>query len=1084
MKNKKSTDPKLVVVGNGMAAMTAVEAILKKKPNSSITIFGDESQTNYNRIQLSNVLAGKTDAEKIILHTKAWYAEKGIDLRQGVPVSAIDTETKRVFDANGDQSTYDHLLLATGSLPVVPPIEGSGKKGVFVFRTLADTNRIIAAASNHLEAVVIGGGLLGLEAARGLMNYGLSVTVVHLAKHLMEQQLDPAGAALLKQEIEQIGIRVLTGTTVKKIGGEESVTEVQLSTGAVLSAGMVIICAGTRPNTALAEAAALKINRGIVVDDRLETSESGVFAIGDVIEHRGRTYGLIAPLKEQARVIADVIAGEDIKRYTGTLCATTLKVAGVSLTSAGSLNREIGDEELAFLDTRRGLYKKCILRNNRLTGFILLGDTKDGTRLFGLLKKGTDLSATKDQLLGNISVTEENAPSAASGATTLADSDTVCNCNDVCKGAIVSAIRKNGLKTRDEVAACTEATTGCGSCGAIVDDLLAIVNQSAPSLVPITAEKKKKPSSTKTLDLEKIKQEGLGIDFERITKEGARAVSMDDKYRLKTYGICVQKHAGYSIVRIRIPGGRLRPEQLAPLMELVATHGRGQVHLTVRQNIEIHWVRVEEAEDIFERLRNIGLTTRSTCGHTLRNVMACTHGAISDDGILDVQPWAEVISNYFIERSDLINPTMPNRLNIYFSGCRECNADAVINDIGFVAVRKKNEAEREGFGARQEELGARQEELGFEVWVGGSLGAKPMLGLKLRDFIPLKDALPVCQAVFAIHTLHGNRNKARSRLKFLIAEWGQEKFSAEFDRVFLEKKANPDNRLISLPGGLGDEKKPSLLKKPSWLRRALSSLTNLQAENTPGILPQRQGGSVRLTIGVALGDIRSEQVLEIGKISKRFGDGFLHLTKDQDIELHAISTLSIKQALAAIKALGFSLKGDGSGPNLIACPGIEFCTLAITHAQGAVRDLLKHYHPEDQLKRDLFDSLSIYISGCPNSCAKHQAADIGLAGTMLPLGDARRYSYQLFLGGSLKAGDVQLGGMVRKGITEDMVIPTVDALLDIVLEFRQGEESFHDVVRRLGPKTMMKFFEEKIMPFVPEKSKVLAMVTTELIEVS
>jgi len=1064
MSNKKSLG-RLVVVGNGMAAMCAVEAILKKKPAMAITIFGDEPQTNYNRIQLSNVLAGKTDAGQIILHPKAWYAAHGIDLRQGVPVRAIDTETKKVVDESGDQTPYDHLLLATGALPVVPPIEGAEKEGVFVFRSLSDTERIITAASYQIDAVVVGGGLLGLEAARGLINYGVSVTVVHLADHLMEQQLDPAGAALLKQEIEHLGIRVLTGTTVEKIEGDEAANEVRLSTGEILPAGMVLICTGTRPNTALAEAAGLKVNRGIVVDDRMACSETGVFAIGDVIEHRGQTYGLVAPLKEQAGVIADAIAGEDKKRYQGTLCATTLKVAGVSLTSAGCLKREIGGEALAFLDTDRGIYKKCVLRQNRLTGFILLGDTKDGTRLFGLLKKGTDLSATKNRLLGNVSVENGAAASPPSGATTLADSDTVCNCNDVCKGAIVNAIKKNGLKTRDEVAACTEATTGCGSCGEIVDELLVMVNQPSPSLVSTAAEKKKAPRSTKTLDLEKIKQEGLGIDFARIKKEGARAVSMEDKYRLKTYGICVQKHAGYSIVRIRIPGGRIRPEQIGPLMELVSIHGRGQVHLTVRQNIELHWVRVEEADDIFESLRKIGLTTRSTCGHTLRNVMACPHGAVSKEGVLDVQPWAKAISDYFIERSDLINPTMPNRLNIYFSACRDCNADAVINDIGFVAARREN---AEG-----------EEELGFEVWVGGSLGAKPILGRKLRGFIPLSDALPVCQAVFEIHTKHGNRNKARSRLKFLIAEWGEEKFKAEFDRIFLEKKSNPDNRLVLLPREAEGKKRRSLL------RRTLASLVIARPDlKAPGTSPRSQNGFARLTIGIPLGELRSEQMLEIGRISRRFGDGLIHLTKEQDIELQAISAFSVKRAVAAVKRLGLSMKGTDDVPNLIACPGIEFCTLAITHAQGAARDLLKHYHPLDPAKRALFASLSIYISGCPNSCAKHQAADIGLAGTMLPVGDARRYSYQLFLGGALKEGEVRLGQMVRKGITEDMVIPTVDALLDIVLSFRQEKESFHEVVRRLGSKMLMELFEEKIAPFVPEKSKALPMVTTELIEVS
>ncbi|MFQ5598601.1 MAG: FAD-dependent oxidoreductase [Nitrospiria bacterium] len=1065
MNRKKDTRRKLLVVGNGMAAMTTVEAILKKKPELAITIFGDEQQPNYNRILLSNVLAGKTDAEKIILHPKAWYAEHGIDLRQGISVTSIDAETKTVRDASGEATPYDRLLLATGGIPVVPPIEGSEKEGVFVFRTLADTEKIVAAASREMEAVVIGGGLLGLEAARGLINYGLSVTVVHLADRLMEQQLDGTGAALLKQEIERMGIRVLLGTTAEKISGETSVTEVRLSTGEILPAGMVVVCTGTRPNTSITHTAGVKVKRGIVVDDRMETSIPDIFAVGDVIEHRGRTYGLIAPLKEQAGVIADAIAGQDRKRYAGTLCATTLKVAGISLTSAGELGRRAGGEALAFLDTTNGIYKKCVIRQNRLTGFILLGDNRDGTRLFGLLKKGNDLAAIKDQLLGNVSV-ENGAGPPASGATALADSDTVCNCNDVSKETIVSAIRKKGLESRDEVAACTEATTGCGSCGEIVDDLLRMVNQpapsaQAPSLGATSTLNKKKPSSTKTLDLEKIKQEGLGIDFSRIKKEGSRAVSMDDKYRLKTYGICVQKHAGYSIVRIRIPGGRVTFEQVRHLADLAAVHGRGQIHLTMRQNMELHWVRVEEAEDIFERLRRIGLTTRSTCGHTLRNVMACPHGAISKDGTLDVQPWAALISDYFIQRSDLINPTMPNRLNVYFSGCNRCNADAAINDIAFVAVQRRN---------------GTKDALGFEVWVGGSLGAKPILGYKLRDFIPLSDALPVCQAVFEIHTRHGNRNKARSRLKFLIAEWGKEKFTEIFNKVFLEKKGNPENREAALPTGRNKEKTP-------WIGKQLSAaLIPTDFSTLPsGVDPQKQRGLAALTIAIPLGEIRSETLSEIGKIARRFGNGTLYFTKEQDIALHGISMRSIGRTVKALKRLGLSLKERESGPTLLACPGIEFCTLAITHAQGAARELINHYKPTSQAKQDLFNAISIHISGCPNSCAKHQVADIGLAGTLLPVGDARRYSYHLFLGGTVSE-TVQLGDMVRKGITEEMVIPTVDALLDIVLAFRQEGEAFKAVVRRVGPKTIAKLLEKKIAPFVPEAAAALAMVTTELIE--
>jgi sulfite reductase beta subunit-like hemoprotein len=560
-----------------------------------------------------------------------------------------------------------------------------------------------------------------------------------------------------------------------------------------------------------------------------------------------------------------------------------------------------------------------------------------------------------------------------------------------------------------------------------------------------------------------IKQEGLGLDFSRITEEGTRALSPEDAYRLKTYGICTQKHEGYSILRIRIPGGLVTSEQLTHLARLAEVHGRGNIHLSVRQALELHWVRVEEAEDIFSKLKTIGLTSRSACGHTMRNVTACTHGAITADGMIDAQPWAQQISDYFIKRSDLMNPTMPNRINIDFSGCGICAADAQINDIGFVAVKRNTEN-----GNR---------EIGFELWVGGSLGARPILGFRLREFIPLSDALPACQAVFVIHTKFGNRNKARSRLKFLIEKWGQEKFTKTFDKIFLEKRGIPENREVHLP------RETDVGKRPWFGGRISAALIPAQPSKFPsGVTPQRQRGYVRLAVAVPLGEIRADTLSALGKIALQEGDGHIHFTKEQDLELHWIPARNIRRVLKKLGRLGLSLKGEQNGPTLIACVGIESCTLAVTHAQGAARDLLNHFEPANSEKRALFKALSIHISGCPNSCAKHQVGDIGLAGTLAPIGASRRYSYQLFLGGSLE-GKVRLGKMVRKGITEEMVVPTVDILLDIILAHRMEGESFQEVVSRLGTGKIVEIFDQNIKPFVPEGLKVVEM-APELMEIS
>lgn len=1070
--------PRVVVVGNGMAGTAVVEALLKLKADPAITIFGDEPHPSYNRILLSDVLAGKMGPEKIFLNRKEWYAERGIDMRLGVAVTSIDPINKSVIDATGAVTSYDFLVLAVGGSPVIPPIQGCGKKGVFVFRSLDDTDRIIETARKQAEkpgdiqeGVVIGGGLLGLEAARGLINYGLSVTVVHLADRLMEQQLDPAGASLLKREMERMGIRILLNDTAEAILGENPISAVRLRSGKCLPAGLALICTGIRPNLGLAQRAGLSVGRGILVDDRMETTIPGIFAVGDAIEHRGKTYGLVAPLREQATVLADQIAGEGKRRYHGTVCATTLKVAGVDLTSAGDFIGGGGAEEIAFLDTQKAIYKKCVIRQNRLVGFILLGDNKDGARLFNLVQKGEALSATRQSLLGNVAV---EAGASAGGNASLSETDLVCNCNGVTKGAILCAIREKGLKNREEVAACTQATTGCGSCAQLVDDLLQESRRPVPSKplpLPVPslsdssgaeagARPKAGPASLKTLDLEKIKQEGLGVDFARITEMGTRALAPEDYYRLKTYGFCSQKHPGYFMLRIRIPGGKVTTDQLLELADMADTHGRGAAHLTVRQDLELHWVRVEEALNLFSRLEAIGLTTRSACGHTLRNVMACPHGSVAPDGLLDVQPWAEKITDYFVKRSDLLNPTMPNRLNVYFAGCAECAPDAMINDIGFVTVGRLTEG-----GAR---------EIGFELWVGGSLGAHPILGFKLREFIPLSEALPACQAIFAIHTKFGNRNKAKSRLKYLIEQWGKEKFSEMFEKVFLDKKNLPENREVPLSDAAEQE------KRPGTVRQLAAKMTPVGLFHLPdGAVPQRQRGFVRLTVDVPLGEIRAEQLSSLARIARRHGNGTLHFTKDQNVELHWIPVHRLHRIERSLNGAGLSIRGRKSG--ILACPGTEFCTLAVTDSQSAARDLLRQFQPDGE-KGALFHAMSIHISGCPNSCAKHQVADIGLAGTMTAVGDLRRFSYQLFLGGRVEGG-IRLGEMVRKGITPEMVVPTVSALLDLILENRLPGENFQEVVSKLGARKIAELLEKELALFLPEAPEGVLMVLNT-IEVS
>ncbi len=1033
---------RIVVVGNGMAGVAVAEAILKTKQETAITIFGDEPYTNYNRILLSDVLAGKTTYDKIVLNTKEWYDQNRIDLRLSCPINAIDPVAKCVIDQVGQATPYDSLVLAVGGLPYLPPITGANKQGVLVFRTMDETKEIVRLAQGNPEAVVVGGGLLGLEAARGLMHYGVSVTVVHIMDRLMEQQLDDAGALLLKREIERMGIRVILNATAKEIVGGEAVEGVTLTTGEAIPCGMALICTGIRPNIVLAKASGLSVNRGVLVDDHLQTSIPDIFAVGDLIEHRQKTYGLVAPLRDQVAVVADAIVGEGKREYHGTVCATTLKVAGVNVTSAGNFQGGGISEAISFLDSERGIYKKCVFTRNKLEGFILLGDNKDATRLFNLIAKGEEIK-NKGALL-NLSLEGSDVPS--SGVFAMADSEFICNCNNVTKGEILTAIRERGLKTREEVATCTLASTGCGSCAQLVDDLLI-----GPKAVASVASG---VDALKTLDLEKVKQSGLGIDFEKFKKHGARDISVEDRYRLKTYGICAQKHPGYFMLRHRIPGGVLTSEQLTKLAGLCETYGRNHAHITVRQNLELHWVRVEDALDIFNQLRAIGITTRSSCGHTLRNISACPHGTVAPEGLLDVAPWAQTINDYYVERSALINPTMPSRINVYFSSCHACNADAVLNDIAFVAVSRDVNGKKE---------------IGFEVWAGGSLGTHPFLGFKLRDFIPVADSLAACIAIFEIHTKFSDRSKARSRLKYLVEKWGREKFVAMFDQLFLEKKSLPENMDLLCRGGVT----PPLPNRAAQFIASFMPIGSLPA----GAFQQRQRGYVRLVVDVPVGEISSNQLAAVGKIAKRFGNGRVYFTKNQNLELHWINAYQIGRVTKALRRAGLHLKGD---IKILACPGTEFCPLAVTNAFGAARDILKHFKPDRSEKAALLKAISIHISGCPNSCSRHQVGDIGLAGTLVALGEMRWYSYQLFLGGTMEGG-VRLGEMVRKGITDQMIIPMIDGLLEVVLEQRETGETFQAVVTRLTPKKVVELMEPKLAMSLPEEPH---QVTMNLVEVS
>jgi NAD(P)H-dependent nitrite reductase small subunit len=391
---------RLVVIGNGMAGMRVVEELIAHAPDLyEIDVFGAERHGNYNRILLSPLLAGEKSVADIMLHTPAWYAEHDIRLHAGDPIVAIDRVRRVATSAAGFAAPYDRLLIATGSKPALPRVSGVELEGVLTFRDLDDVDSMIEASRRHARAVVIGGGLLGIEAANALKGRGMDVTVVHLKTRLMDRQLDEPAARLLKASLETRGLKFRMGAQTRAIEGGERVVAVRLEDGESLPADLVVLAIGIRPNIELAEAAGLRCERGVLVDDTMLTFDPSIYAVGECVQHRNSTYGLVAPLWEQARVCAAHLAEIGLSRYSGSLHTTHLKVTGINVFSAGDLRDSRRSESLVFSDALRGVYKRVIIEDDMLRGAVLYGDTSDGPRYLELMSRRSQIGALRESLL-------------------------------------------------------------------------------------------------------------------------------------------------------------------------------------------------------------------------------------------------------------------------------------------------------------------------------------------------------------------------------------------------------------------------------------------------------------------------------------------------------------------------------------------------------------------------------------------------------------------------------------------------------------------------------------------------------------
>ncbi|BET25078.1 assimilatory nitrite reductase (NAD(P)H) large subunit precursor [Limnobacter thiooxidans] len=710
---------KLVVVGNGMAGIRVLEELIKLAPELyDITVFGAEPHPNYNRIMLSPVLAGEQKFEDIVLNDWDWYTSNNVTLHVGREVTEIDRVKRLVKCADGTTAEYDRLLLATGSNSFILPVPGSTLPGVIGYRDIADTEAMLDAAKHYKKAVVIGGGLLGLEAANGLALQGMDVSVVHLPTWLMERQLDPTAAGLLQKSLESKGLKFLLAKNTKALhaGADGRVSTIEFTDGEIHKADLVVMAVGIRPNDKLAASSGLHCNRGVVVSDTLQTiTDPKIYSVGECASHRGVAYGLVAPLFEQAKVCANHLAQFGIGRYEGSVTSTKLKVTGVDLFSAGNFMGGEGCEELLLSDPIGGVYKKLIIKEDKLVGACLYGDTADGSWYFKLMREGKAVGEIRDKLMFGQNNIGDTGHEGQSQASKMADTDEVCGCNGVCKGTIVQAIKTKGLFTIEEVRKHTKASASCGSCTGLCEQILMSTAGADYSATPKT-----KPMCGCTDHGHQAVRDMI-FKHHLLTKEEVFSTmnwrtpngcascrpavnyylisswpgeAVDDpqsRFINERAHANIQKDKTYSVVP-RMWGGETTAAELRRIADVVDKFNIPTVKVTGGQRIDLLGVKKEDLQAVWKDLD-------MPCGHAyakgLRTVKTCVGSEWCRFGTQDSTQMGKDLEHA------LFKMYAPHKVKLAVSGCPRNCAESGIKDVGVIGV-----------------------DSGWEIYVGGNGGIK------------------------------------------------------------------------------------------------------------------------------------------------------------------------------------------------------------------------------------------------------------------------------------------------------------------------------------------------------------------------
>jgi len=737
---------KLVLVGNGMAGIRTLEELLKIAPDLyDITVFGAEPHPNYNRILLSPVLAGEQTLDEIVLNPLSWYEEHGITLHLGKKVVDIDRRKRVVKAEDGTEAEYDRLLLCTGSNPFILPVPGKELAGVIAYRDISDTNTMIEAAATYQHAVVIGGGLLGLEAANGLMLRGMRVTVVHVMPWLMERQLDDVSGKLLQKSLEDRGIAFRIGAHTQALIGDKDgrVMAVQFKDGTEIPADLVVMAAGIRPNTALAEKIGLHCNRGIVVDDTMQTvTDPRIYSVGECAAHRGIAYGLVAPLFEQGKVCATHLAHFGIGRYQGSLTSTKLKVTGIDLFSAGNFMGGDECEEIVMSDPYGGVYKKLVIKDDKLVGACMYGDTVDGSWYFKLLREGRKIADIRDKLMFGESNIGDTGHEGHSRAASMSDNDEVCGCNGVNKGTICKAIKEKGLFTLEEVKKHTKASASCGSCTGLVEQLLMFTAGGDYSKPPTKKAMCGCTDASHQDAREAIKADHL-LTIDSVykalgwrTPNGCSSCRPAVNYYListwpkeakddpqsrfinERSHANIQKDGTYSVIP-RMWGGETSAAELRRIADAVDKYKVPTVKVTGGQRIDLLGVKKEDLVNIW---KDIGMPSGHAYAKALRTVKTCVGSEWCRFGTQDSTQMGKDL-----ERA-MWRMYAPHKVKFAVSGCPRNCAESGIKDVGIIGV-----------------------DSGWEMYVGGNGGIKTEVA---HFFVKLKTAAEVLEYTGAFCQLY------------------------------------------------------------------------------------------------------------------------------------------------------------------------------------------------------------------------------------------------------------------------------------------------------------------------------------------